>query len=545
MKTANSVPLEAAEELSGSRILIVDDDAINRELLSGICKNEGYRPQEAKDGQEALHMIQSNAPDLVLLDVMMPVMDGLTLCRLLEENHLAEEIPVILITSLTSMEDETKGLLAGAVDFIKKPSSTDIIKARIRTHLLLKKNRDMLVSQARELKIANIALEHRIKDHKLSEIELKKAKDEIEVSNMVKEGLIKDLFEAMCEMLSNRDMYTFEHGMRVAAISIRIGERLGLTIQKLNSLELGCLVHDISKVAIPDDVLLKPGTLDEQDRHIMELHPEMGARLFAKRPTDPLIIDIIHKHHERIDGSGYPQGLSGEEISLPVRIASVADTYEALIAKRPYKKSMPREKALVILRQEAEQGRLDSSIVDVLEEVTESWDPLLIGSSHSNEYTKELDMFRKKIYFKEPLSDFYNYRYLFFLADTNLLGERENGYSLFKLQFDNLDDINVHEGYLKTDNIIDEIGANLQHCIEEPNEYSQTSGNNILFRKGATYIVYSNCTSESIGHLHSSMVEYLDRTEVDWGLSAELIQLDFDENVPMDQAVYRLLDAKK
>jgi putative nucleotidyltransferase with HDIG domain len=186
------------------------------------------------------------------------------------------------------------------------------------------------------------------------------------------QALIKDLFDVMGEMLGSRDPYSWEHSLRVAAISRRIGLRQGLSSEELEVLEMGCLIHDIGKIAIPDDVLLKPGRFNNIDRQIMNMHPTIGAKYLAFRYPDDRITEIVLYHHERLDGSGYPAGLKGDDISPMVRIVSVADIYEALIAKRPYKSSISSTQAIEILKDEAREGRLDQNVVEALEDTEAS-----------------------------------------------------------------------------------------------------------------------------------------------------------------------------
>ncbi len=178
--------------------------------------------------------------------------------------------------------------------------------------------------------------------------------------------LIRDLFEIMNEVLANRDISTYKHTLRVAQIANAIGKAMHLSEEELTILDLGCLVHDIGKTAIPDDVLLKPDLFNDQDRRIMEFHPLIGAKLFAPRLHDDRITNIILRHHERLDGSGYPQGLLAPEIDTLSRIAAVADEFEALTSKRPYKSPFSVHTAIGILQYEAEKGALDIKIVEGL-----------------------------------------------------------------------------------------------------------------------------------------------------------------------------------
>jgi len=251
---------------------------------------------------------------------------------------------------------------------------------------------------------------------------------------------------------------------------------------------------DIGKVAIPDDVLLKPGIFDRNDRNIMQIHTLVGASLFAKHHHDERIRNIILHHHERLDGSGYPAGLSGNAIGKLERIVAVADVFEALVSRRPYKRPMSRKKAVDILRFEVKEGRLDGDIVKILEKVTESWSPLEINSDFRADYTEDLEIFRQMAYFKEPLSDFYNYRYLLYLADAKLLKKNENPYHLIVTNFIDHREFNQGMGFIKTDQILDELGQLLFQTTQAFNTAcSKEESAVMLFRKGTDFLIFSEC----------------------------------------------------
>lgn len=536
-----SPSLEPVEFAPGS-LLIIDDDPLNRHVLRRIFELERYRVTEAEDGQQGLNLALTERPDLILLDIMMPGLDGFAVCEALRKNEKTAPIPVILVTALNSARDETRGLEAGAVDFITKPINPAVIRSRVKAHMQLKRDRDILANKSARLELANCLLEQEIEDHLHTDQALISARNEISKISRMKEEVIKDLFQAMCEMLSSRDMYTFEHGLRVASIARLIGLDLGLSDHDVEALELGCMLHDISKVAIPDDVLLKPGLFNAQDRKIMMMHPTMGAKIFSRQDCDPDIIDIIHHHHERLDGSGYPDHLQGSAIGPLTRIAMVADSYEAMIARRPYKKSMSRPEALTRLRQEAAEGRLDGEMVSRLAKVTEFWDPLAIHHDFRDASNNELELFRKKTYFKEPLSDFYNYRYLFYLEETGLLEAHTQGYTLTKVSFSNLEQINKAHGYLVTDQIIDEVGASIYELLDTLSETAAIDCVNILLRKGTTYLIYSNCPVAVLDILDREINGYIHRLAHDWQGEAQSFTSSFAGGYPVQDAVYQVLD---
>ena len=529
------------EKSAPAHLLIVDDEPANREILRGLLEQEQYDVIEASNGMQAISLAIEERPDIILLDVMMPGMDGFAVCESLQNYEATASIPVVLITSLSSPHDEAKGLAAGAIDYITKPINPTVVSTRIRAHLQLKRQRDELVNRTEKLFFTNKLLEQEIEAHLNTEGELRSARDEIAAANIIKDGLIKDLFQAMCEMLSSRDMYTFEHGLRVASLSRLVGEELKLSSRQLDALEIGGMLHDISKVAIPDDILLKPGLFDNEDRKIMRMHPSMGANIFKRRSCDPLIIDIIHHHHERLDGSGYPEGLKGDDIGLLPRIAMVTDTYEALISQRSYKKPLLRQEALETLRSEAKSGRLDNEMVEILAKVTQYWEPLELGHDFSDSNTNALEIFRKKTYFREPLSDFYNYRYLLYLDDAGLLNISEEGFTLLGISFVNIEHINKIEGYLKADQIIDDAGSIMHEIIEET--INKEAGNclNILLRKEKLYIIYSNCPEDVLEDLSVRINRFIEIQASNLGLKSRLIQLHFNQDKGVEDAVYELI----
>ncbi|MEA2083252.1 MAG: response regulator [Thermodesulfobacteriota bacterium] len=505
-------------EPRGYRLLIVDDELVTREMVRNLLEDEGYVVDVTENGFDAFDIINRSVPDLILLDIMMPVLNGFDMCRMLKAEDYTRDIPVIFVTALDDKGDEEMGLKLGGVDYITKPISEPILKARIRTHLELKQHRknlqDLVEERSREL--------------------LKKT-DEL----AAKEMMMRNLFEAMGEMLATRDHYTFEHVLRVAAISVRIGTEMGFSEDELKAMELGCLVHDIGKVAIPDDVLFKPGRFNPQDRRIMEYHPVMGAKLFSKHIEDVRIKEIILYHHERLDGSGYPAGLKGDEIGMHVRVVAVADVFEALIASRPYKRPMTREKALSILHGDAERGVVDPSVVDALEKVTESWDPLEITREFVGDYVNDLEMFRKVAYFREPLSDFYNYRFIFFLDELNLLRKHRKPYHIILTDFMHMRRFNQEVGYARADEILLKIGKKLQETTKKFNISGGSFDDNtaILFRKGPDYLIYSEVEGEYFDEFTDQLNHNIDNAIKENGIDIRVVTKCFEKDRSAEDAL--------
>lgn len=353
---------------------------------------------------------------------------------------------------------------------------------------------------------------------------------------------LRDLFEIMDEVQANRDQYTFDHALQVAEISKMIGKKINLSDDELESLELGCLVHDIGKTAIPDDVLLKPAQFNYQDKDIMNYHPLIGAKLVARHIQDDRITDIILNHHERLDGSGYPAGIKGEEISLFARIVAVADIYEALVTQRPYKKPVSRDQALRILRQEASKGRLDRKIVKILVDIAKSLPTIKTSRRVTAGFMENVELFRSKSYYQEPLTGFYNYRYLLVLEDARVLQKQNSNYDLVLLRFPDLLRFQHKTGYMLSDQIIDEFGQNIQEMIDTISQRREHyQGSIMLFRKGYDYLIYAESDE---GQCLSSLTDIINRqrqqTMEEWQLKCEIFTLRFDPGFPMEKALHHL-----
>ena len=307
-------------------ILVVDDIPDNIDLLTEVLAAD-YHIRVATSGEKALKIVYSdNPPDLILLDIMMPGLSGLEICRRLKSNPDRRRIPIIFVTAMTSVEDEERGLELGAVDYITKPISPPIVRARVRTHLAL-------YDQSRELERMV-----RQRTHELIS---------------TRQQIIRRLGRAA----EFKDNETGHHVLRMSHYSRLIAEAHGLGTEAADIVFSTAPMHDIGKIGIPDSILLKPGKLDADEWEIMRQHPLMGAEIIGKHDNELLetarIISL--SHHEKWDGSGYPLGLKGEEIPLEGRIVALADVLDALLSKRPYKPAFSVEHSLELI--EAESGR--------------------------------------------------------------------------------------------------------------------------------------------------------------------------------------------
>jgi putative two-component system response regulator len=308
------------------KILIVDDETGARAALEFLLRREGFEVRDAADGPAAIQECATFRPDLILLDIMMPGMDGFEVCRRIKATPETRLTPVVLITGLTGTEDRIMGINAGADDFLSKPIDLNELLARTRSLL-----------------------------------RLKQYTDELENAEAV-------LF-SLAHSIEARDPYTHGHCERLAEMSARMGERLGVTEEQIKALRRAGVVHDIGKVAVADSILLKPGPLTADEAKIMQKHPVVGERICAPLKTFRLVLPIIRHHHEKHDGTGYPDGLQGEEIPLTARILQLSDVYDALTTDRPYKVAFTPEVALDLMEEEAERGWWDRELFEAFREL--------------------------------------------------------------------------------------------------------------------------------------------------------------------------------
>ena len=314
-------------------ILVADDADANRDLLSVLLLGEGYNVISAADGEQALRAVQEGSVDLALLDVMMPGKTGFAVCQAIKSQPNTRFVPVILVTGLTSSDDRVLGIKCGADDFLSKPVNRHELLARV--HSLLR---------------------------------LKHFTDELENAEMV-------LF-SLALSIEAKDPSTQGHCDRLSKYCVAIAERLGLSEELKVALRRYGIVHDIGKIAVPEDILLKRGPLTDEEWAIMKQHPVIGERICSPLKSFRLVLPVIRHHHEKMDGSGYPDGLKGEHIPITVRILQIVDIYDALTTERPYRKSLPPEEAFSIMRAEAERGWWDASVLDEFEAMVLGCAPL-------------------------------------------------------------------------------------------------------------------------------------------------------------------------
>ncbi|MCD4750237.1 MAG: two-component system response regulator [Thermoanaerobaculales bacterium] len=345
------------------RILIVDDERLNINVLIGLLKSE-HKIMIAKNGEQALRRALSDPPpDLILLDIIMPGMDGYEVCRRLKADERTRDIPVIFVTAMGDVHDETKGLEIGAVDYITKPISPPIVKARVKTHLTLRRAREFLKHQNQILETTVTERTHEL-------------------------ALTQDVtILCMASLAETRDNETgyhirrTQHYVRVLAEQLRHLPKFNafLTSETIELLFKSAPLHDIGKVGVPDSILQKPSRLTDEETEIMKRHTIFGRDAIQLAETQlgstsflRFAREITHSHHEKWDGTGYPRGLKGEAIPISGRLMSLADVYDALISERVYKSALSHEKARKSIL--AESGtHFDPDMVQAFNEISDTF----------------------------------------------------------------------------------------------------------------------------------------------------------------------------
>lgn len=320
-------------------ILAVDDTPASLRLLTDILNAEGYQVRSAINGELALRAANTLPPQLILLDVSMPGMDGFEVCRRLKLDPKLHDVPVIFVSALSEMHDKLKGFDIGAVDYVTKPFQRDELLARVRTHLEL----------------------HQLR-HNLEDMVEERTRSLMESEARLKHNLLETV-SAVAAMVELRDPYTAGHQRRVAQIAEAIAHEMGLADEHIEGLNLAAVVHDLGKINVPSEILSKPGHLTDVEFALIKQHPEFGYEILKGIDFPWPIAEIVRQHHERLDGTGYPQELQGDAIIREARILAVADVIEAMASHRPYRPGLGTDVAL----EEIEKHRgnkFDSAVVD-------------------------------------------------------------------------------------------------------------------------------------------------------------------------------------
>lgn len=338
-------------------VLVVDDAPANLSLLAGLLQ-ANYRVKLAASGAKALELVQRARPDLILLDVMMPGMDGYEVCQRLKADPETRAIPVLFLTAMTQTEDEARGFQVGAADFIQKPINPIVLQARVRTHLQVKAYED-------ELRDRNVWLQTEL-SQRLQQVDLLR---DATLHVMISFAEFRD------EATGHHVRRTQEYVRTLAAwLYVQGRHPEVLNPESIDHIARSAPLHDLGKVATPDHILLKPGRHTPEEQVTMRLHAMQGWEML-RRAADRMgndghflqhAMDIARCHHEKWDGTGYPEGLMGADIPLSARLMAVADVYDALISRRPYKPPMTHEQALGIIRDGA-GAHFDPGVVEALE----------------------------------------------------------------------------------------------------------------------------------------------------------------------------------
>jgi cyclic di-GMP phosphodiesterase len=312
---------QGAAPMSRAHVLVVEDDAVNARLMNRLLTAEGYTVQVAGDGESALEAIAANRPDVVLLDVQLPGIDGFVVCQSIKQNPTTRLLPVILVTGMGAREHRLAGIRAGADEFLTKPFDIEELQARVASLVRLKRYTDELDSA--ESVILSLAL-----------------------------------------TVEARDAYTVGHCQRLARYATALGEAMGLAPDDLAALHRGAYLHDVGKIAVPDAILQKPARLTADEYEVIKQHTIVGERLCGSLRSLLLVRPIVRHHHERCDGTGYPDGLHEREIPILAEIVAVVDTFDAVTTTRPYRPARSVEIAFEELRRDVALGKRRADVVE-------------------------------------------------------------------------------------------------------------------------------------------------------------------------------------
>ena len=308
-------------KIAGSKIIVADDSQTILNKLNILLGQQGYQVIQAHDGRECLELVEDENPDLIILDLDMPYVNGLDVCKQIKSNEKTSLTPIIILSSSCSKEDKNLAISMGANDFINK--SLDTIELKLKVESLLK---------------------------------LKHAINQLENAN----NIIKSLAKAV----EVKDKYTEGHAERVSFFATSIAKTMCLSEQQVKDISIAGIMHDIGKIGVPDIILNKPGKLTNEEYDIIKQHPVIGDEICAPIKTFDKVRNIIRHHHEKLNGLGYPDGISGNELSMEIRIMTVADIYDALTSDRAYRKGMDMSLAFKILDDSVQMGENDGEVVE-------------------------------------------------------------------------------------------------------------------------------------------------------------------------------------
>lgn len=334
-----------------STILIVDDEYSGRETLQSVLEGEGYNLVMAENGPQAIEKAKTIFPDVILLDVMMPGMTGFEVCERIRNDPQVAEIPIIILTALDDRDALLTGLKAGADDFISKPFDRFELRARLIGITRLNRYQKLLEEREKLQKAHKRLLE-----------------------------AYEATIEGWSHALDLRDRETEGHSGRVAELTIRLAQAMEMSEEEIVHIRRGALLHDMGKIGIPDSILHKPAELSDEEWAVMEKHPQFAFQMLSSIEYLRESLDIPYFHHEKWNGTGYPQGMRGEQIPIAARIFAVADVWDALTSDRPYRPAWSREEALAYIREQS-GIHFDPQVVEVFFKVIEQPIPAMSVAS--------------------------------------------------------------------------------------------------------------------------------------------------------------------
>ena len=312
---------------TANKVLVVDDSLLNVKLMEDLLTQAGYEVITASSGEEAITLINRIDVDLVLLDIMMSGLNGYEVCQRIKQSDSMRLLPVVMVSALNDTESRVKGIEAGADDFLTKPPLKVELLARVKSLVRVKNLNSKLIS-------------------------------------------IEKVLFSLARTVEIKDKYTEGHSWRVANTAMRIWKKMDLPVRSYEAIRIGGVLHDIGKIGISGDILNKPGPLTDEEYEIIRSHPDYGHRICLPLKNNlGVALDIIRHHHEKLDGSGYPDGLKGDEISPEARVMAVSDIYDALISDRAYRERLTKEAALRQMWEDADNNRLDKDMVTCLDEL--------------------------------------------------------------------------------------------------------------------------------------------------------------------------------
>ena len=354
--------------------LVIDNQLQNIELLEAQPVSQGYEIIRAANGKDALTIITGNEIDLMLLDIMMPGMDGFEVIRRVRQGTKTRLLPIILVTALRETEDRIKGIEAGCDDFISKPVDKMELFARVRSLLKVKDYNDLMLNYRKELESEVTARTE----------QLKKALERIKTASL-------DTIYRLSVASEYKDKDTGAHIKRMSRYSVAVARRMGLDENTIETILYSAPMHDLGKIGIPDQILMKPAILDPAEWKIMKMHTVIGAKILQGSDAEFIKSgeSIALSHHEKWDGSGYPNGVKGQEIPIAGRIVAIADVFDALTSKRPYKEPFTIEKSLAIVK-EGRGTHFDPDVVDAFFDIQE--EILNIKKQYNEDNQKSIEL---------------------------------------------------------------------------------------------------------------------------------------------------------